>query len=212
MSAQAPTAFEGWQQPSCLWQLDGPPGPGVLVDRLVSDLALGRIESVAFVVPSHVSWTLPLYDVAIATARRGWELGIEDVRYWFVTPEPEPLASLGTAAIVAASQSLEPEGITFIGSTYPDIRHGLVLLDPQGESIEVDLVVSLGHSGGFDVTSDRRRFGRRCRAYRSDPGDALSAVLTVHSLRWLRPASLPESCPVLAETEPLATTLVQPQS
>jgi hypothetical protein len=53
----------------------------------------------------------------------------------------------------AASQRLEPEGIAFIGSTYPDVRHGLVFLDPQGESIEVDLVVSLGHSGRFDVIS-----------------------------------------------------------
>jgi hypothetical protein len=117
-----------------------------LVDRLVFDLTLGRMQSVAFVVPSDVSWTLPLYDVAIATARRGWKLGIEDVRYWFVTPEPEPLA--------AASQGLESEGITFIGSTYADVQHGVVLLDPQGESLEVDAVVSLGRSGGFSVTSE----------------------------------------------------------
>jgi hypothetical protein len=117
---------------------------GVLVDRLVSDLALGRIRSLAFVVPSDVSMTLPLYEVAIATARRGWRIGIEHVRYWFVTPEPAPLAGFGTAASVAASERLEPEGITFIGSTYPDVRCGLVLLDPQGESIEVDMVVSLG--------------------------------------------------------------------
>ena len=53
---------------------------------------------------------------------------------------------------VAASQRLEPEGIAFIGSTYPDVRHGRVLLDPQCESIEVDMVVSLGGGGGFDVS------------------------------------------------------------
>jgi hypothetical protein len=121
-----------------------------VVDHLVSDLAFGRIRSVAFVVPSDVSWTLPLYDLAIATARRGWRIGIEDARYWFVTPEPEPVS-------VAASERLEPEGIAFIGSTYPEVRRGRVLLDPQGESIEVDLVVSLGRSGGFDLTPDRRR-------------------------------------------------------
>ena len=154
MSCEATSAFEGWQ-------LDASPGRSVLVDHLVSDLALGRIQSLAFVVPSDVSMTLPLYDVAIATARRGWKIGIEDVRYWFVTPEPEPLASFGTAVCVAASQRLEPEGIAFIASTYPDVRRGLVLLDPRGESIEVDLVVSIGHAGGFDVTPDRRRFGRR---------------------------------------------------
>jgi hypothetical protein len=136
MSCEATSAFEGWQ-------LDASPGRSVLVDHLVSDLALGRIQSLAFVVPSDVSMTLPLYDVAIATARRGWKIGIEDVRYWFVTPEPEPLASFGTAVSAAVSQRLEPEGITFVGSTYPDLRDGVVLLDPQGESIEVDAVIGV---------------------------------------------------------------------
>jgi hypothetical protein len=132
-----------------------------IVDRLVADLALGRIRSVAFIVPSDISITMPLYDIAIATARRGWKLGLDDVRYWFVTPEPEPLASFGSALSLAASQRLEPEGVTFIGSTYPDVRHGVVLLDPQGESIEVDRVVSLRDAG--EVSSARRARRRRAR-------------------------------------------------
>jgi hypothetical protein len=124
-----------------------------LVDRLVLDLAFGRIRSVAFVVPSDVSCTLPLYDAAIATARRGWKLGIDQARYWFVTPEAEPLASLGTAVSDAASVRLEPEGITFIGSTYSDVRPGVVWLDPQGESIEADVVVSLDARGEFEMAA-----------------------------------------------------------
>jgi len=122
-----------------------------IVDRLVADLALGRIRSVAFVVPSDVSMTLPLYEVAIATARRGWKLGLEDVRYWFVTPEPQPLLSFGSGLSLWASRRLEPEGITFIGSTYPDVRRGVVLLDPQGGCIQVDRVVSLRHPDARDV-------------------------------------------------------------
>jgi|SRR6187200_2792883 hypothetical protein len=139
-------------------RLDGTSRRSGLVDRLVPDLALGRIQSIAFVVASDVSWTLPLYDIAIATARRGWKMGLADVRYWFITPEPEPLATLGTAAGVAASQRLEPEGITFIGTTYSDVRGGVVLLDPRSESIEVDVVVTLRPGGRFEVTSARRRF------------------------------------------------------
>jgi hypothetical protein len=130
MRPAAPTSFEG-------------AGDGALVDRLVSDLAFRRIRSVAFVVEDDAAWTLPLYEVAIATARRGWKLGLADVRYWLVTSEPEPLASLGTSVSDAASRRLEPEGIAFIGSTYADVRGGLVLLDPQGESIEADVVVTL---------------------------------------------------------------------
>jgi hypothetical protein len=140
-----------------------------IVDHLVSEFTLGRIRSVGFVVPSDVSMTLPLYDVAIATARRGWMIGLEDVRYWFVTPERQPVSA-------AASQGLEPEGITFIGSTYPDVRGGLVLLDPQGGSIEADLVVSLGHGGTFALTPQRRRFVRARAARRRQPSLALSGA------------------------------------
>jgi hypothetical protein len=110
-----------------------------IMDRLVAELGTGRIGSVAFVVPSDVRWTLPLYELAITTARRGWLLGIPAATYWFVTPEAEPLAGF--------SPALEPEGITFIGSTYADVRHGVVLLDPQAECIEADRIVSLNASG-----------------------------------------------------------------
>jgi len=151
---------------------------GVVVDRVVADLALGRIRSVAFVVPGDLSMTTPLYEVAIATARRGWRLGLEDVRYWFVTPEPEPLAGFGNAAKVWAAERLEPEGITFVGSTYPEVRHGVVLLDPQGESIEVDRVVSLAHLDSDEVSPARRaRRRRRARsALRVAPRAALSGT------------------------------------
>jgi len=115
------------------------PGMNEIADHLIAELETGHIESVAFVVPSDARSTVPLYDLAITTARRGWQLGIPAATYWFVTPEPEPLASLGPR--------LEPEGITFIGSTYGEVRHGVVLLDPQAERIEADRIVSLNERG-----------------------------------------------------------------
>jgi hypothetical protein len=118
-----------------------------IADHLVAELETGRIQSVAFVVPSDARWTLPLYDLAITTARRGWRLGIPAATYWFVTPEPEPLAGLGAEIGNLAGERLEPEGITFIGSTYADVRHGLVLLDPQAECIAPDRIVSLNGNG-----------------------------------------------------------------
>ena len=107
-----------------------------IAHHLVAELQAGRIQSVAFVVvPSDARSTLPLYDLAITTARRGWQLGIPAATYWFVTPEPE------------ASVSVEPEGITFIGSTYADVRYGVVLLDPLDERIEPDRIVTLTENG-----------------------------------------------------------------
>ena len=113
------------------------------LNGLVSDLELGAIHRVAFVVPSGASWTLPLYELAIMTVRHGWRLGIDAARYWLVTPEPEPLAIFGAAVSPAMHEMLEPEGITFIGSATPDVQERAVLLDRRRERIEVDRIVCL---------------------------------------------------------------------
>jgi hypothetical protein len=102
-----------------------------IAEHLIAELQTGRIHSVAFVAESNARWTLPLYQLALTTARRGWRLGIPDATYWFVTPESE------------AQVCLESEGIAFIGSTYAEVQHGLVLLDPRDERIEPDRIVCL---------------------------------------------------------------------
>ena len=112
--------------------------------HLTTELQAGGIESVAFVVPSDARRTLQLYEEAITTARRGWRLGIPAATYWFVTPEPAPPTGY---------ESLEPEGITFIGSTYADVRGGVVLLDPQGGHIEPDRIVTLDENGELILDS-----------------------------------------------------------
>ena len=110
---------------------------------LVSDLERGDVRRVAFVVPAGASWTLPLYELAIMTARHGWAIGIDGTQYWFVTPEPEPLAIFGAGAGQAVHEMLEPEGITFIGSARAEVRTGTVLLDRRQERIEAERIVCL---------------------------------------------------------------------
>jgi sulfide:quinone oxidoreductase len=110
---------------------------------LVSDLQRGDVRRVAFVVPGGASWTLPLYELAIMTARHGWASGIHRARYWLVTPEAEPLTIFGSEASRAVHGMLEPEGITFVGSARPEVRKGTVLLDRRQERIEADRIVSL---------------------------------------------------------------------
>jgi len=123
------------------------PDPRSIADHLVAELHTGRIHSVAFVVPSDARRTLPLYELAITTARRGWRRGVPAATYWFVTPEPEPPAGSGPAMSSVTDGSLEPEGIAFIGSTYAEVRGRVVLLDPQDERIEADRIVSLNERG-----------------------------------------------------------------
>jgi hypothetical protein len=109
--------------------------PMSIAQHLIAELRTQRVHSVAFVVPSDAGGTSPLYDLALTIARCGWQLGIPATTYWFVTPEPDPQANL------------EDEGITFIGSTYAEVRDGVVLLDPQDDRIEPDRIVSLNELG-----------------------------------------------------------------
>jgi hypothetical protein len=115
-----------------------------IVDGLVAELEAGEIESVAFVVRCDAASPLPLYDAAIATARRGWRLGVPRARYWLITPEACPPAT--------AYPELGPEGIEFVGSTYADLMDDVLVLDPRDESIRPDRVVSLGSEGEVDIT------------------------------------------------------------
>ena len=110
---------------------------------LLADLEQGYVHSVAFVVPGEAAWTLPLYEIALMTARQTWGMGMDRVRFALVTPEERPLAMFGGPASEAVAQMLSDEGIEFVGSSYPTVGRGYVIADPGGRRIDVDRVVSL---------------------------------------------------------------------
>ena len=62
---------------------------------LLRDTEEGYVERVAFVVPNETTWALPLYELALMTARQAWTMGADRVRFLFVTPEERPLAIFG---------------------------------------------------------------------------------------------------------------------
>jgi sulfide:quinone oxidoreductase len=110
---------------------------------LLADLEQGYARSVAFVVPGEATWTLPLYEIALMTARQVWGMGIDDVRFVLITPEERPLAMFGGAASEAVGDLLAAENIEFVGTSYPSVAHGYVIADPGGRRIDVDRVISL---------------------------------------------------------------------
>ncbi|MEA2217830.1 MAG: sulfide:quinone oxidoreductase, partial [Solirubrobacteraceae bacterium] len=65
---------------------------------IIADLEQGYSRSVAFVVPPGCTWTLPLYELALMTARDVWAMNMDGVDIHFVTPELAPLAVLGAEA------------------------------------------------------------------------------------------------------------------
>ena len=110
---------------------------------MLADLEQGYLQRVAFVVPAEAAWTLPLYELAVMTARQAWTMGMDGVRFTLVTPEDRPLAMFGTPASEAVAELLHEHAIEFVGSSYPSVGRGYVIADPGGRRIEADRIVAL---------------------------------------------------------------------
>lgn len=118
----------------------GAEGARELLSGLLSDLELGYAKRVAFVVPSTVAWSLPLYELAIMTARDAWSAGV-GVQIAFVTPEERPLEAFGPQASAMLGELLDEEGIEFVGATRAEVGHGFVMAGDR--RIDVSRTVAL---------------------------------------------------------------------
>jgi len=118
---------------------------------LLRDTEEGYVKSVAFVVPNETTWPLPLYELALMTARQAWGMGADGVRFVFVTPEDRPLAIFGTGASDAVAELLESAAIEFVGSAYTQVERGRLVIDPGSRRIHVDRVVSLPRLEGMAI-------------------------------------------------------------
>ena len=120
-------------------------GPGYTgrFRTVLRDLEERRVRHVAFAVPPGASWPLPLYELALMTARHVAERGLRKVRLSLVTPEQAPLELFGGAASETVSGLLEEAGIELHASRYPArFDDGELSLVPD-EKLSADRVVSL---------------------------------------------------------------------
>jgi sulfide:quinone oxidoreductase len=108
---------------------------------LLADLEEGYARRVAFVVPSSTAWSLPLYELAIMTARDVWGMGIDDVQLTLVSPEDSPLGLFGPEPSAMVAELLAQEGIEFVGGVDADVEQGAVLA--RGRRLEVDRAITL---------------------------------------------------------------------
>ena len=86
---------------------------GEMLDRL----RRGEAHSVAFVAPSTTGWLLPLYELALMTARELARSNVEGVQLRLLSPEDRPLALFGDQGSQSVSRLLSAAGIEFVGST-----------------------------------------------------------------------------------------------
>jgi sulfide:quinone oxidoreductase len=110
---------------------------------LIQDVEAGYIDKLAFIAPSQMAWPLPLYELALMTARRASDMN-EDLSITIVTPEDAPLALFGSAVSEVVEQLLERNGILTICSTHCETPEpGQVSLHPGERTLYVDRVIAL---------------------------------------------------------------------
>jgi sulfide:quinone oxidoreductase len=107
------------------------------------DRAEAKDHRMAFVVPHGVTWSLPLYEIALMTQRRAVERSI-DAKIAVITPESSPLVVFGVPASTAVSELLHARGIkVFPGSTVHELGKEGITMRPGNRSLGPAEVVAL---------------------------------------------------------------------
>src|SRR5271155_4889478 len=110
---------------------------------LIQDVEGGYLKSIAFVSPGRMAWPLPLYELALMTAGRAYDMDIE-LAITIVTPEDSPLAIFGSAVSEAVGELLARARIETIGSAYAEVpRTGEIVINPGDRHLKVKRVVAL---------------------------------------------------------------------
>ena len=110
---------------------------------LIQDVEGGYTKRIAFVVPPGVTWSLPLYELALMTAERAYSLNLE-LQLTIVTPEDEPLAIFGREASESVDRVLADAGITVVPNAHVrEIIGGEVIAAPGDVVVRADRVVAL---------------------------------------------------------------------
>jgi sulfide:quinone oxidoreductase len=110
---------------------------------LIQDVEGGYVHRLAFVVPPRMGWPLPIYELALMTARRAFDMNVE-LAVTIVTPETAPLVIFGEGASATATRLLADAGITIISSSTCEVPNGRsVTIEPSGQLLDVDRVVAL---------------------------------------------------------------------
>lgn len=118
---------------------------------MIQDVETGYARSIAFLSPGRMAWPLPLYELALMTATRAYEMNVE-CRSTIVTPEDAPLAIFGSAASEAVAELLARRRIETIHSAYAEVpRAGHIVINPGDRTLEVDRVVALPELYGPSV-------------------------------------------------------------
>jgi sulfide:quinone oxidoreductase len=110
--------------------------------RLLRELESGKLTRLAFAVPSGITWTLPLYELALLSAVRA-ELFGTGTEVVLISPERRPLEVFGEEASKRVEDVLADRGVTFVrGSAAMSWNNGTLSIQGDGP-IEADRVITI---------------------------------------------------------------------
>jgi sulfide:quinone oxidoreductase len=122
-----------------------------LLHGLIQDIEGGYVRRLAFIVPGRMGWPLPIYELALMTAGRAYDMNIE-LSVTIATPEDAPLAIFGRDASETVRQLLEKNGILTITSAYCEVPEpGRVAIRPGSRELHVDRIVAMPELSGPSV-------------------------------------------------------------
>ena len=132
----------GWRSDGVLTYRAGDPAYDFRL--LLRSLEHGRTTQVAFVKPAGPSWTLPLYELALATAE-----ACDTAELSLVTPETEPLEIFGAPAIAFVRAALGEAGVRlYTDSRATPSRPGRLHVSPGDRRLLVDRIVTVPRLAG----------------------------------------------------------------
>jgi sulfide:quinone oxidoreductase len=116
-------------------------------DELLADVEARLAARVAIVVPQHVGWTLPAYELALSTAAYGLRPQGPRVAVTLVTHERQPLAAFGTTASRAVADVLDEAGVELIAGREAVVMSDAALIAGT-QWITADRIVALPRLAG----------------------------------------------------------------
>lgn len=121
------------------------------VDRVIRRLQAGELRRLVFAVPGAVSWSLPIYEMALMAESGLAAAETADAEILVVSPEQRPLAVFGVQAAEQVGELLGRRGIEVITGEHPvEFSDGRLHVAP-GDPIEADAVVSAPRLEGRQI-------------------------------------------------------------
>lgn len=122
-----------------------------ILRRVLSDCAAADESRIVFALPTGVTWPLPLYELALLTARHAASHGL-DVEVSLVTPERRPLEVFGARTARVVAGLLADQDVRFRGDRTPiAVRRDGALDLFADAAVPADHVVTIPQLAGHRI-------------------------------------------------------------